>query len=364
MIGVMSGTSLDGVDLAHCTFSIEEGYWHYKINAAYTIPYTPFWEEQLAKLNELNGYQFQRLDVEYGTMLGELVNTFKENFKLEADLIVSHGHTAFHDPSKRISKQIGDPIGIWSITEIPVVAEFRQADVLKNGQGAPLVPVADWWLFNEYPICLNLGGIANISLKSNKLNTITAFDIAPCNLIINHLAAQKGFPYDDKGAMAKQGYVDHSTLETLNALPFYQKTGPKSLDKKAVEEKYFPILDNTDLTVEDKLATYTEHLAYQVGVAAKASSASEDSIIFITGGGAFNDFLMEKIQRYSGLKIRKPANTLIEYKEALAFAFMGLLRCKNEINCFKSVTGAWESHVAGNLYGDFTAIANKLLREA
>lgn len=360
VIGVMSGTSLDGIDLAHCTFSTEEGHWTYKINAAYTIPYTLYWEEQLANLEELNAYQLQRLDIEYGAMVGELVKTFQQNFGLRADLIASHGHTAFHDPQKRISKQIGDPIGIWSVTDSPVVADFRQGDVLLNGEGAPLAPIADWWLFKEYPVCLNLGGIANISLKANLNNTIKAFDVAPCNLIINHLANEKGLSYDDKGAMAKQGRVDHSTLEILNTLPFYKTTGPKSLDKNAVYQTYLPILDNADLVTEDKLATFTDHLAYQVGIVTAASEIGSDSSMLITGGGAFNDFLMEKIQRHSGLKIRKPANTLIEYKEAMAFAFMGLLRCQNAINCFKSVTGARKSHVAGNLYGDFTAIRSKL----
>ncbi len=362
VIGIMSGTSLDGIDLAHCTFSTEENQWTYRINATHTIPYTPYWEDQLANLSEMTSYEFQRIDIEFGVLLGELVSEFKKNNGLRADLIASHGHTAFHNPAKRISKQIGDCSGIWSVTDTPVVTNFRQSDVLLGGQGAPLAPVGDWWLFRDYPVCLNLGGIANITFKTYSENNIEAFDVAPCNLILNKLANKKGKSYDEQGQIARQGAIDNGVLKTLNELPFYTKKGPKSLSKETVYETYLPILENAGPKVEDQLATFTEHLAYQIGksIKLKAPSSLRNESMLVTGGGAYNDWLMEKIQEHSGIKLRKPANTLIQYKEAMTFAFMGVLRCNNTVNCFQRVTGAKESHVAGDLYGDFTAIRNKL----
>lgn len=363
IIGIMSGSSLDGIDLVHCTFSTEEGRWTYQVNATHTVPYTPYWQEQLTNAKHLSAYQIQRLDVEYGALLGELVHEFKQEHGLKADLIAAHGHTLFHDPDKRISKQLGDASAIWSVTETPVVTDFRQGDVLLGGQGAPLAPVGDWWLFPDYPVCLNLGGIANVSIKNLIQEYISAFDVAPCNLILNALAREKGETFDQKGQLAKKGEVDTLTLDTLNQLPFYQKQGPKSLDKEAVYETYWPLIREAGLSVEDQLATFTEHVAQQVGQAINQDTqwrGSSEPHLLITGGGAYNDWLIERIAAHADLKIKLPGNSQIQYKEALIFAFMGLLRCDNRVNCLQKVTGARESHSAGKLYGDFSGIKSKL----
>jgi len=355
VIGIMSGTSLDGVDLAHCAFERVQGQWTYRINGAQTIPYTDYWQEQLSTLEALNAYEFQRLDIEYGAMLGTLAKLFMQTNGFSADLIASHGHTAYHNPGKRISKQIGDVAGIGSVTKIPVVGEFRQGDVLLGGQGAPLAPIGDLRLFGDYPLCLNLGGIANITLKGKDERNIKAFDVAPCNLILNHLARKAGQPFDDKGTLARTGTVDSRLLETLNNRPFYTRKGPKSLDKQAVYQTYLPLLENSQAAVNDLLATLTEHIAGQVGSAAQYSTDAEP-VMLVTGGGAYNDYLLERIQARTGIKLRKPSNRLIQYKEALIFAFMGLLRCQNIPNCLRSVTGASEDHVGGILHGDATAL--------
>ena len=346
----MSGTSLDGLDIASCIFSKKNGKWVYEIEYAECIPYTDEWAHRLQEAPKLDGYGLTILDTEYGFFIAGHINNFCKRLPGKPELIASHGHTVFHNPAAHISLQIGKGSAISSVTGLPVVSEFRSADVSAGGQGAPLVPVTDKLLFGEYDYCLNLGGIANISYDEN--GERIAYDICPCNLVLNRLAREKGKMYDESGSLARKGKVNKELLSQLNAWSYYSLSPPKSLDKETLLGELMPALEDLNITPEDKLATVTEHIALMIAAALK----SNGNKMLATGGGAFNTFLAEKIQSLSRVQLVIPEEKLIAYKEALAFAFLGLLRVLNEPNCLKSVTGAERDTVGGALFGDFSQL--------
>jgi anhydro-N-acetylmuramic acid kinase len=344
--GLMSGSSLDGVDLACCEFEFEELQWNHRILRAETVPYPESLAEKLNRAMDWNRRDLERLDRETGEYYASVLNHFHSSYKLNPDLISSHGHTILHEPAKGITLQVGNGRIMADLTGVPVVNDFRTEDVQAGGQGAPLVPVGDRLLFGEYGACLNLGGFANISYEGSSGKRL-AFDIGPANLPLNWLAGLAGKPFDFQGEIARSGRVDESLLRDLNHLEYYKTPPPKSLGKEWFLGSFLPVLENSSATVHDLMATTVEHLAIQTG---KGITRSGAHTVLITGGGAFNTTLVEKIRKHTIANLVLPDRLLIEFKEALIFALLGLLRIRREINCLASVTGGSRDLSAGTIY--------------
>ena len=346
VIGVMSGTSLDGVDLAHINFEIKNGKWSYKIFECDTISYS---NEMISKLKNgihLSSIELSELNIEYTNLLGNIISEFiyKNNIS-NLDAVCSHGHTILHQPQNGFTLQIGNLPEIAKITNQKVVCNFRVQDVLFGGQGAPLVPIGDKILFSEFDYCLNLGGFSNISFEEN--NERIAFDISPVNTVLNFYANTFGLEYDDKGKISESGNVNLELLYELNKLEFYQKSYPKSLGFEFVQEIILPLLENYPISVEDKMRTFTEHIAFQIGEILKTKTGK----LLISGGGVYNEFLIERIKKYlPSIEIIIPDEKTIQYKEALIFALLGVLKLRNEINVLASVTGAKQNHSSGEVF--------------
>lgn len=348
VIGLMSGTSLDGLDIAYCILSIEDGKWSYSISSAQTLLYNHEWKERLSHASSLLGFELSQLDKEYGRFIGKTVNAFIRKNNARPQFIASHGHTVFHQPDKKVTLQIGHGTSIAAESGFPVVCDFRTLDVALGGQGAPLVPIGDKLLFSEYTACLNLGGIANISYQEH--GEWIAFDICPVNIVLNEIAEKFGKAYDNKGHIAKSGQVKEELLNKLNVLPFYRQKAPKSLGKEWLNKYFLPIVDSFDISNEDKLRTVTEHAALQMGNILNKISSDTPVSVLATGGGAFNDFLIERISSYTKAKIVIPEKELVMFKEALIFALIGVLRWRGEPNSLASVTGAKKDSSGGCIY--------------
>jgi anhydro-N-acetylmuramic acid kinase len=339
-IGVMSGTSLDGIDLVYVKF-LKNEYSFFEIIHAETVSYTAEWKLLLQQAMHLSSDALLDLDVVYGKHLGSVLVNFISNYKItEIEFIASHGHTVLHQPEEGITLQIGSGVEIAKITQQKVVHDFRTQDVNLGGQGAPLVPIGDKLLFSKYDFCLNLGGFSNVSFK--KEGKRIAFDICPVNIVLNHYANKIGLEYDENGSIASEGALNRSLLEKLNTLAFYNKEAPKSLGLEWVQQEIFPLIDAIEEDVSSVLRTFVAHIAIQISKIIKDS----DSVL-ITGGGVFNSFLMQEIGSHSNSKIVQASDTLINYKEALIFALLGVLKIDNQINCLKSVTGAHKNHSSG-----------------
>jgi len=341
----MSGTSLDGVDIAFCEFSYDHRQWNFQILNAETIPYMKQWKDHLANVEKGSAYELALADTEYGRLLGHLCKSFIDKHKIKPDFIASHGHTIFHQPGKYLTCQIGRGSAIAAECGFPVVCDFRSLDVSLGGQGAPLVPIGDRYLFREYDFCLNLGGFANISYEKDE-NRI-AFDICPVNIVLNYLTEKIGFSYDKDGVHSRSGSINPELLDQLEALEYYHRPPPKSLGKEWVVENIYPLLHASGLSVQDQLATFSEHIALQI---ARVTRSGKSGKILLTGGGTFNNHLIEKLGKYCIPGIVIPQDFIINYKEALIFAFLGILRWRNEINCLKSVTGALKDSSGGAIY--------------
>lgn len=333
----MSGTSLDGVDLAICSFTKNKN-WHYKIEKSTTIKYSRYWLETLSNLHKKPEKIINEIDLKYGDLLSKLCNKFLKNEKI--DYISSHGHTIFHQPENNFTLQIGNGNVISKNTKKITISNFRNLDVSLKGQGAPLVPVGDKLLFRKYKYCVNLGGFANVSIKKN--NKIIAFDICPVNIILNYFSNLKGRAYDLNGCMAQKGNLAPDLLKKLNSLQFYSKKYPKSLSREWVEKNIMPLIKN-DIKIEDVLHTLCEHIGIQIG------KLLNDKEALFTGGGVFNSYLLSRIKFYSKSKIIIPDKRTIEFKEALIFAFLGVLRARGEVNCLQSVTGAIKDNCSGEI---------------
>jgi anhydro-N-acetylmuramic acid kinase len=342
--GTMSGTSLDGLDLAAVEFRHEENHWKFTIVAAETIRYSTEWENKLRTSPALSGEQLMELHNAYGRFTGQQISIFLQKHKLAPALIASHGHTVFHQPEKGFTFQLGNGVCIAAETGITTISDFRSGDVALGGQGAPLVPVGDRLLFPEFESCLNLGGFANISYEQNGKRI--AFDICPVNFILNHLARKPGKPFDENGELGRQGKNDNQLLEKLNQLKFYGQNPPKSLGKEWMDKNFLSITEKSNLSVQDKLRTVYEHMAIQI-----AKAAPNTGKMLVTGGGTFNSFLLERLRQHLKCEIAIPPADIINYKEALVFAFLGLLRYLDEVNCYASVTGASRDSSAGVIFG-------------
>jgi anhydro-N-acetylmuramic acid kinase len=345
VIGLMSGTSLDGLDVALCTFTKNEKYWDYKIIEAKTFAYNNTWKDKLQSAHLLNAQEFWKLHVEFGKFSAQTVNQFLKGKKYKVDLIASHGQTIFHQPHNGFTCQIGDGAAIAALTGITTACDFRSTDVALGGQGAPLVPIGDELLFAGYDACLNIGGIANISFKHNKQRL--AFDICPANLVSNFYANKVGLPYDKGGKLAAKGTVNQVLLKKLNSLSFYKNFKSKSLGREWIDEKVISLLENDSNSLNDKLATAIEHGAFQT---ARVLNHFNIKNVLITGGGAYNTFFIDRIKQHTTCKLILPDDKTIQFKEALIFAFLGVLRLRNEVNCLQQVTGASKNNCGGALY--------------
>lgn len=349
VLGLMSGTSLDGLDICFAQFLLVDKKWHFDIIKAETTEYSATWKSELQHAHLLSEVDLNELSSRYGNFLGDAVLDFKQKNKLSnLDFISSHGHTVLHQPQKKITLQIGNGPEIWQRTNITTICDFRVQDVLLGGQGAPLVPIGDELLFADYAACLNLGGFANVSLRANGARI--AFDICPVNIVMNSLTEKLGFAYDEDGKIARSGAVIPQLLEQLNALSYYAQNPPKSLGREWVEENILPLLEKYSST-PDVLRTFCEHAAMQIASILKTTPGE----ILVTGGGSFNQFLIDRINLLSNKTISVSDQKLINFKEALIFAFLGVLRFTNQPNCLKSVTGANANHSSGRIYSNKTA---------
>jgi anhydro-N-acetylmuramic acid kinase len=346
----MSGSSLDGLDIAFAEFQETAGKWKYELIHSACYEYTPEWQEKLRSAYTLSALGYQLLHTEYGHFLGEQVNRFisENGLDFRVQLIASHGHTVFHMPSKRMTAQIGDGAAIAAETGINVVSDLRSLDVALGGHGAPIVPIGEKLLLNDFNYFLNIGGIANLSVNGDRY---TAFDVCPANRVLNLIAKEKGFQYDEGGKLAAAGRIHHDLLKTLNSLEYYSKPYPKSLDNSFGTDTVYPILNGAGSS-EDLMATYVEHIAMQVTEAVKPLAKPGEKLM-VTGGGAHNDFLLERLKanlESTGLAIEVPSASLVDMKEALIMGFIGLLRWREEYNVLSSVTGASRNSIGGAVY--------------
>ncbi|GHA40588.1 anhydro-N-acetylmuramic acid kinase [Salinimicrobium marinum] len=344
VLGVMSGTSLDGIDLAFIQFEFRDS-WEYQIITADTLAYPAEWQKRLSEAISYNDQQLHELDEQYTQFLAETISGFltKNNIK-ELDAICSHGHTIKHEPENGYTLQIGNLPELAQLTGRKVVCNFRVQDVKLGGQGAPLVPIGDELLFPAYQYCLNLGGFANVSTVLNGQRV--AYDICPVNTVLNFLAAELHLAYDRNGEIAASGTTDKALLQQLNALEFYFQKPPKSLGIEWVNKHIFPMLNNKD-SIPTLLNTYTLHAAIQISEMFDNKPASK---VLVTGGGAFNGFLMDQIKKRTKNEIVIPSPKVVNFKEALIFGFLGVLRLRNEVNVLSSVTGASKNHSSGNIF--------------
>ncbi|HSU28065.1 MAG TPA: anhydro-N-acetylmuramic acid kinase [Chitinophagaceae bacterium] len=356
VIGLMSGSSLDGLDIAFVEFQETAGEWRYEIIQAACYPYDDIWKKQLEEAPLLSAKEYQLLHTDYGHYLGQRVNQFIEEHQIQyqAALISSHGHTTFHMPERKMTGQIGEGAAIAAETALPVVTDLRSLDIALGGQGAPIVPIGEKLLLKEYDYFLNIGGIANISHNREKY---TAFDVCPANRVMNLLAKDAGKEYDEKGQMAASGKINKELLEKLNTLDYYRQPFPKSLANDFGTGIVYPLIKSAGLSIPDSLATYAEHITIQTGNALAAIKepqlCTENLKMLVTGGGAYNEWLIGSLRKTLGLRqvdIVVPDSLLIDYKEAMVMAFIGVLRWRQEYNVLSSVTGSSRDNIGGALW--------------
>ena len=346
-IGLMSGSSLDGLDVAYCTFTKKENKWLYKIVSATTFPFPEHLQEKLSSVTNISGLDLMVLNKALGEFSANCIAKFlKDNDLKQAELIASHGHTVFHQPQKGFTTQIGCGATINALTKIKTICDFRSSDVALGGQGAPLVPIGDALLFNGYDACLNLGGIANVSFDKNGQRL--AYDISFANMPLNYICdSYFACAYDENGALGKQGKPILSLLDDLKQLDFYKKTKPKSLGREDFEHDVLPLL-KAYANKKDVLATFYAHLS---DVLARELDAFAN--VLVTGGGALNPYFMDLLRQKTSAKLDIPERKVIEYKEALIFAFLGVLNLVNETNVLKTVTGSRSNSTSGAVYDAF-----------
>jgi len=346
-IGVMSGTSLDGIDLAWCHFNRkEDGEWDYRIEHAVTLPYSDDFRKRLANAPCLAALEYVKLNNDVAEVMAAGINEWLGDGP-RPDYIASHGHTVFHQPGIGLTTQIGNGAVIAARTSIMTVCDFRTTDVALGGQGAPLVPIGDELLFGNYDACLNLGGISNISYRADGKRV--AYDISPCNMALNELANRAGLPYDKDGQLSRNGQVIPELLAMLDSLDYYQQPAPKSLGKEWYESLFRPVLEHfmEGYQIHDVACTVVEHIAEQI----VANVPKEAKSMLVTGGGAHHTFLIQQIRNQRDtLDVIVPDDLIVNYKEALIFAFLGLLRIHGENNCLRSVTGARIDSCGGAIY--------------
>ena len=355
-IGLMSGSSLDGLDIAFVEFQEQGGKWTYEILQADCYAYTNEWVAKLSDAINLSARDYQLLHAEYGHYTGQQINKFIEEHQLhyKVAVIASHGHTTFHIPDKKMTAQLGDGAAIAAETKLPVVSDLRALDVAFSGQGAPIVPIGEKLLLGDYNFFLNLGGIANISLNAEKY---VAYDICPANRVLNMLVNQLGKEYDDGGQIAATGTVNNELLEKLNALEYYKQPYPKSLANDFGTDVVYPIIKDSNLEIKDALRTYVEHIVVQIRESISTSGnfklQTSNLRLLASGGGGFNTFLIQRLSdslKELNIEVIVPDKKLVNFKEALIMAFIGVLRWRQEYNVLSSVTGAARDSIGGALW--------------
>lgn len=367
VIGLMSGSSLDGLDIAFVQLQENGGKWSYAILQADCYEYSSTWITRLKNAIQLNALDYQLLHTEFGHYLGKQVNIFidRNNLHHQVDLISSHGHTTFHLPEKLMTAQLGDGAAVAAETQLPVVTDLRAMDIAFTGEGAPIVPIGEKILLGDYTYFLNLGGIANISANIN--NSFVAFDVCAANRVLNMLAEEKGFAFDDDGKLAAAGNINDELLQRLNELEYYKRSYPKSLANDFGIETVFPIIKQSSLSIEDAARTYVEHIVLQIKnaitrtvenhkpgpIGSSGLAQTTNYKLLATGGGAFNSFLIKRLKEVLStvnVEIFIPDEKLIKYKEAMIMALMGTLRWREEYNVLSSVTGAKRNSIGGALW--------------
>lgn len=345
----MSGTSCDGLDIAACSFSKESGVWNYKLIDAVTVPYNSEWVAAWVTLPDADASTLARLHIAFGKWCGEQVNLFLKKNPFKPQFISSHGHTIFHNPSEEYTFQLGSGAAIAAVTGITTICDFRSTNVALGGHGAPLVPIGDRLLFGAFDACLNLGGFANISFETS--GGRIAFDISPLNIVLNHLAQSTGVLFDRNGAIAASGVVSSDLLWQLQALAYYNLPPPKSLGREWVEKEVFPLLCLNQMLVADIMRTFVQHAVEQILIVCNTYNLSE---ILVTGGGSHNQFLVSLLHNSTATTFVVPDILIADYKEALIFAFLGLLRLIGQPNCLASATGSSVDHCSGAVYNSET----------
>lgn len=341
----MSGTSLDGLDMVNVEFVKENDKIKFEILFAETLDYSDAWRNSLANVYSKSARYLAELHVKFGKFLGQAIKSFHERNNIEyVDIIANHGQTIFHQPDKQYTTQIGDGASVAAITRFPVACDFRTTDLAHGGQGAPLVPIGDELLFDDYDYCLNIGGFSNISYKNSGKRF--AYDISPANIVLNKLVNKIGLNFDEDGKLSKSGKVCTNLLNELNQIEYYSQKSPKSLGVEWVEKNIYPLIEKYNLSIEDNLATFVEHISVQIA----DSLNKPNSQSLVTGGGAYNNHLIESIQNKTQTKLVIPDKTIIDYKEALVFALLGLFRLLGINNCLSSVTGAKQDSIGGAIY--------------
>lgn len=349
VIGLMSGTSLDGLDIAFCTFKNLKSGWKYSIEHCSTVRYPQAWRRKLEEAHKVSGAALMALDAAYGSYLGKATRKFIDRNNLKVDFVASHGHTVFHQPSQGFTTQIGNGYSLHAAVDVPVVCDFRMQDVAFGGEGAPLVPVGDKHLFQDFDVCLNLGGIANLSLDA--AGRRRAFDICFCNMGLNYLAAEASKAFDKNGAMAAMGTVNIGLLKSLYNLYGKLRRKRPSLGRELFEASVVPLLQDKRIPLEDRLCTFTESVASEIGYAILAHK--QRAKVLCTGGGAFNSYLISRMLALGGDDVTFiiPDVEVVKFKEAMIFAFLGVLRVNHQTNCLKSVTRAARDSSGGTMIG-------------
>jgi anhydro-N-acetylmuramic acid kinase len=357
VIGMMSGSSLDGIDIAYIHLTENEGSWNYNIEIAECIPFPQKWRLRLQSLVLQNAVTYLKTDTYFGHFLGDLVRKFVEEHSLagKVDFVASHGQTIFHQPENQMTSQIGDGAAISSECGLPVICNFRTLDIALGGQGTPVAPIADKLLFSNFRYCLNLGGIANLSAKLDD-GRLIGFDNCGANMVLNALAGELDLDFDKDGDTARTGKIHDELLTELNAQWYYEKPYPKSLGGGWVTKVFLPLFRKYRIPTEDKLRTAVEHIAIQVAkdvnVVIEKENITKDpqDQMLITGGGAFNKLLIERIATLASIQVVVPDATTIKFKESLLMALMGCLRLRQEVNVLSSVTGAKEDSIGGEVF--------------
>jgi anhydro-N-acetylmuramic acid kinase len=356
VIGLMSGSSLDGLDIVFAEIHVNGGNWSFDIGPAACYGYEAEWKERLQKATALNALEYQLLHADYGHYLGRQVGRFIEenNLHYKVALIASHGHTTFHVPARKMTAQLGDGAAIAAETGLPVVSDLRALDVAFGGQGAPIVPIGEKLLLKEYDMFLNLGGIANITF--NLPDHYIAYDICPANRVLNMLAQKSGKEYDAGGQMAALGNLNADVLQKLNELDYYAQPYPKSLANDFGTDIIYPLIRSYGYTINDNLRTYVEHIVQQIKSAVvnnALTTVGRPQKMLVTGGGAFNTFLTQRLTetlQELQIEVVVPNEKLVNYKEALVMALIGVLRWRQEYNVLSSVTGAERDSIGGAVW--------------
>ena len=349
----MSGSSLDGLDVAFAELEENGGQWNFEIKAAKCFEYDDVWKNKLQNAVHLNAHNYFLLNSDFGKFCAEKINLFIEENALQyqVQLIGFHGHTTFHSPKENVTAQLGNAAIIAAHTGINVVSDLRSIDVAFGGEGAPIVPIGEKLLFKNFDYFLNIGGIANVSF--NIENNYFAFDVCAANRVLNLLAMQAGKAFDEDGKIAATGNINEKLLKQLNEESYYKQSFPKSLSNNFGTEIIYPVIKNYSLSTADALRTYCEHIAIQIRKAFENNQQNGEKKLLITGGGALNVFLTGRIKTLlQTLNIQTiiPQKEIINFKEALIMGLIATLRWREENTVIKTVTGAKRNSIGGAIW--------------